>query len=44
MGIELEKVVNMPRYARKKSDSKVYHVMLRGIDRMPLFFDDEMIE
>lgn len=31
----------MPRYARKKSRSNVYHVMLRGIDRMPLFLDNE---
>lgn len=31
----------MARYPRRKSDSKVYHVMLRGIDRMPLFFDNE---
>lgn len=31
----------MPRYARKKSDSKVHHVMHRGIDRMPLFLDSE---
>lgn len=30
----------MPRYARKKSNSKVYHVMLRGIDRMLIFLDD----
>jgi len=31
----------MPRYARKKNESKVYHEMLRGIARMPLFYDDE---
>jgi putative transposase len=31
----------MPRYAREKSESKVYHVMLRGIARMPLCRDDE---
>lgn len=31
----------MPRYARIKSNSQVYHIMLRGIDRMPIFFHDE---
>ncbi len=30
----------MPGYARKKSNSKVYHVMLRRIDRRPVFFDN----
>ena len=38
MGIKLEKVANTSRYARKKSDSKVYHAML---SRMPLFFDND---
>lgn len=31
----------MPRKARKKSDSGVYHIMLRGINRQNLFEDDE---
>jgi REP element-mobilizing transposase RayT len=31
----------MPRYARKRSSSKVYHVMLRGINRMPIFLDND---
>lgn len=31
----------MPRYARRKSNSKVYHVMLRGINRMPVFSNDD---
>jgi len=31
----------MPRYARKRSGSKVYHVMLRGINRMPIFLDND---
>jgi len=31
----------VPRYARRKSSSKVYHVMLRGINRMSIFYDDD---
>ena len=31
----------MPREARKKSASGIYHVMLRGADRRVLFYDDE---
>jgi REP element-mobilizing transposase RayT len=31
----------MPRTARKISSSGVYHVMLRGINRQPIFTDDE---
>lgn len=31
----------MPRYARQTSGSKVYHIMLRGIDRMSIFLDYE---
>lgn len=31
----------MPRYARKISSSKVYHVMLRGVARMSIFFDND---
>lgn len=30
----------MPRYARKKSRSNIYHVMLRGIDKMNIFIDE----
>ena len=30
----------MPRYARQRSSTQVYHVMLRGIDRMPIFLAD----
>lgn len=30
----------MPRKARKKAASGVYHVMVRGIDKMQLFLDD----
>jgi hypothetical protein len=30
----------MTRCARKLSESGIYHVMLRGIDRGQLFYDD----
>ncbi|NMD72658.1 transposase, partial [Bacillus sp. DNRA2] len=31
----------MPRKARKRSSSGVYHIMLRGINRQTIFEDDE---
>lgn len=31
----------MPRQAREKSSSKIYHLMLRGINRQNIFEDDE---
>ena len=31
----------MPRTARKKSRLQIYHVMLRGINRQQIFFDEE---
>lgn len=31
----------MPRAARKKSETKIYHVVLRGINRQTIFHDDE---
>ncbi|MFT9497995.1 transposase, partial [Anaerosolibacter sp.] len=31
----------MPRYARRQSASKVYHVMIRGNERKEIFHDDE---
>lgn len=31
----------MPRSARQESESKTYHVMLRGINRQQIFYDDE---
>ena len=31
----------MPRAARKKSSTGIYHVMLRGINGQPVFLDDE---
>ena len=34
----------MPRQARKKCDSGIYHVMLRGNDRTTIFHDDEDCE
>jgi len=30
----------IPRTARQKSAGGIYHIMLRGIDRTSLFFDD----
>lgn len=30
----------MPRIARKKSESKIYHVMIRGINQQSIFEDD----
>lgn len=34
----------MPRHAREKAESGVFHVMLRGIDRQVIFQDDEDCE
>lgn len=34
----------MPRQARKKSSSGIYHVMLRGINKQQIFEDDEDCE
>ena len=31
----------MPRSARRKSESDIYHVMLRGINRQDIFYDKE---
>ena len=31
----------MPRQARRKSESGIYHVMLRGINRQVIFEDEE---
>jgi len=31
----------MPRQQRQKSESGIYHVMLRGINRLQLFYDDD---
>lgn len=31
----------MPRQARKKSDSGIYHIMMRGINRQIIFQDEE---
>lgn len=31
----------MPRRAREKSESKIYHVMLRGANRQEIFHDEE---
>lgn len=37
-------VAHMPRTAREKSESGIYHVMLRGINRQVIFQDDEDCE
>ena len=34
-------VISMPRIARKKSISNIYHVMIRGINRQNIFEEDE---
>lgn len=34
----------MPRTARKKSKSGIYHIVLRGINRQTIFEDDEDAE
>ena len=34
-------VMQMARTAREKSESGIYHIMLRGIDRQLIFLDDE---
>ena len=31
----------MPRVARKRSRTGIYHVMLRGVNRQQIFFDEE---
>jgi len=31
----------MPRLARIKSKSKIYHIMIRGITQQNIFVDDE---
>ena len=37
-------VIAMPREARKKSESGIYHVMLRGINKQQIFEDEEDFE
>ena len=31
----------MPRYAREKSKSGIYHIILRGANKQEIFHDDE---
>lgn len=33
--------LNMPRTGRKKSESGIYHIVLRGINRQTIFEEDE---
>ena len=35
------RVISMPRIARRKSISNIYHVMIRGINRQNIFEEDE---
>jgi len=37
----LPEVINLPRYSREKSESGIFHVMFRGINRQTIFEDDE---
>lgn len=37
----IELVIEMPRKARKKSNSGIYHIILRGINRQQIFEDSE---
>lgn len=41
MGISFSEVIILARVARKRSDSGIYHIMLRGINRQNIFEDDE---
>jgi len=34
----------MPRQARKKSESGIYHIMIRGINRQIIFEDEEDVQ
>jgi REP element-mobilizing transposase RayT/DNA-binding transcriptional ArsR family regulator len=36
-----QEVIHMPRQARKKSESGVYHVILRGINKQVIFEDEQ---
>jgi len=33
----------MPRAARKKSSTGIYHIVLRGINKQQIFEDDEVL-
>ena len=37
-------VINLPRNAREKSKSGIYHIMLRGINGQQIFEDDKDYE
>ena len=39
-GISVSIYLRMPRQARKRSVTAIYHVILRGMDKMSLFYDD----
>ena len=42
--IEFFRVINVPRQARRKSESGIYHILLRGINRQQIFEDNEDFE
>ncbi|WP_236905052.1 transposase [Clostridium formicaceticum] len=33
--------MNMPREAREKSETRIYHIIIRGANRQEIFHDDE---
>jgi putative transposase len=39
--INIEEVIKMPRQARVKSKSRIYHIMLRGANRQEIFHDEQ---
>jgi putative transposase len=38
---KIMRVITMPRRAREKSKSGIYHIILRGANRREIFHDDE---
>ena len=39
--LKAKQVIIMPRRAREKSESGIYHVMLRGTNKQEIFHDEE---
>jgi putative transposase len=39
--LQCTRVIELARQARSKSESGIYHVMLRGNERKPVFLDEE---
>ena len=42
--VQFSRVKVMPRQARRKSESGIYHIMLRGINQQQIFEDGEDYE